>query len=146
MQAQMLAPAAALVMWSLLMLLWMALVRFGSFAKLGVNLGSEASRGKRGNDLNGVLPPEVMWKAHNYDHLMEQPTIFYPTVVILALVGPALTDVRLAWLYVLLRVAHSLWQALVNTIPVRFTLFVLSTICLIVLAARALLLTLGASA
>jgi hypothetical protein len=140
MQAQMLAPAAVLVLWSLIMLMWTAATRFPAMAKLGVNVKT-APPGGRGQNLEGVLPDSVQWKSHNYAHLMEQPTIFYPTVVILALLGPSGGTITIAWVYVALRIAHSLWQATVNTIPVRFTLFVLSTICLLLLAIHAFELT-----
>lgn len=136
MQAQILAPGAALVLWSLIMLLWTAGTRFPAMAKLGVDVKS-APPGGRGQNLEGVLPDQVQWKSHNYAHLMEQPTIFYPTLVILALMGASALDVTLAWAYVALRVVHSVWQATVNRIPVRFTLFLLSTACLIVLALHA---------
>ena len=86
MQAQMLAPAAVLVAWSLVMLYWMAFTRFPAMAKVGRSAGS-AKPGGRGQDLEGVIPDKVNWKAHNYAHLMEQPTIFYPAVVILAIMG-----------------------------------------------------------
>ncbi|MFC3099678.1 MAPEG family protein [Altererythrobacter lauratis] len=138
---QLLAPAAVLVVWSLIMLLWMAGTRLPALAKL--KLPPERQRGGRGSDLDGVLPPEIQWKAHNYNHLMEQPTIFYATVLILALTGFTQTDVWLAWAYVAVRVVHSLWQALVNTIPVRITLFTISSLALLALAIRALLGTLG---
>lgn len=136
MQAQILAPGAALVLWSLIMLLWTAGTRFPAMAKLGVDVKT-APPGGRGQNLEGVLPDQVQWKSHNYAHLMEQPTIFYPTLVILALMGASALDVTLAWAYVALRVVHSLWQATVNRIPVRFTLFLLSTACLLVLALHA---------
>ena len=136
-QTEMLAPAAALVVWSLVMLLWMAAVRLPAIKKLGMS--KEQSRGGRGSDLDGVLPGPVQWKAHNYNHLMEQPTLFYALVIILALVGAAELDIWLAWAYVLLRVVHSLWQALVNTIPVRLTLFIIGSIILLILAVRGLL-------
>lgn len=146
MQAQMLAPAAALVLWSLIMLLWTAITRFAAFKKAGVDIKT-APPGGRGVNLEGVLPDSVQWKSHNYAHLMEQPTIFYPVVVILAIMGTNGGDVKIAWGYVALRVIHSLWQATVNTIPVRFTLFILSTICLLLLAIHAFELTaLGATA
>lgn len=145
MQTQMLAPAAALVVWSLIVLVWMGAARFSAFSRAGIDL-SKAPPGGRGVNLEGVLPDRVNWKAHNHTHLMEQPTIFYPTVVILALSGATTLDVALAWAYVALRVIHSLWQALVNRLPVRVMLFALYTLCLIVLAIRALVATLGASA
>jgi hypothetical protein len=98
--------------------------------------------GVRGNDLEGVIPDSANWPAHNHTHLHEQPTLFYATVLILAVTGPEALDVTLAWIYVALRIVHSLWQNLVNTIPVRVTLFLASTITLIVLAVRAVMATL----
>lgn len=141
MQYPILAPAAVLVAWSLVMLLWMAAVRFPALAKL--DLAGKDTRGGRGSDLEGILPREVQWKSHNYSHLMEQPTIFYALVAILALAGASETDVWLAWAYVVLRVVHSLWQSIVNTLPVRMTIFVISSGVLIALAVRALMATLG---
>ena len=86
MLAQMLAPAAVLILWSLVMLFWLAGTRFPALAKLGVKV-SNAPPGVRGQDSEDQLPPSVNWKSHNYTHLMEQPTIFYPTVLVLALLG-----------------------------------------------------------
>lgn len=141
MQAQVLAPAAVLVLWSLVMLFWTAGTRLGAMKQAGGGLG-KAKPGGRGQDLEGVLPDNVNWKAHNYTHLMEQPTLFYATVAILAIMGPAEHDVLFAWGYVALRIVHSVWQATVNTVPVRFALFLLSTACLIMLALHAAKLTL----
>ena len=87
-----------------------------------------------------------MWKSHNYTHLMEQPTMFYAAVVILASRGPTQIDVWLAWAYVAIRIVHSIWQATVNRIPVRVTLFATSSLFLIALAIRALQATLFAGA
>lgn len=144
MQAQMLAPAAVLVFWSIIMLLWMAGTRFPAMAKVGDQIKNSKKVGGRGQDLEGVLDDQVQWKSHNYAHLMEQPTIFYPTVIILALMGANGLDVALAWTYVAIRILHSIWQATVNRIPVRFLMFVLSTLALAVLALRALSVTLFA--
>lgn len=141
MQAQMLAPAAVLIAWSLVMLFWMAGTRLPAMKKMGGGVG-QAKPGGRGQDLEGRIDDRVNWKAHNYTHLMEQPTIFYPAVVILAIMGAAAGDVLAAWIYVALRIVHSVWQATVNTLPVRFTLFLLSTLALIYLAARAVIATL----
>jgi hypothetical protein len=74
---------------------------------------------------------------------MEQPTLFYAVVMILALVGQGDgLNAQLAWGYVVIRILHSLWQGLVNTIPVRFGLFILSTLCLMALAINAVRATL----
>ena len=141
MTAQMLAPAAVLVLWSLIMLAWMALTRFPALAKIGVNVAN-AEPGVRGVDSEDQLPPSVNWKSHNYTHLMEQPTVFYAAVVILAMTGAGGLDVLLAWIYVGLRIVHSLWQATVNKVTIRFPLFLLATFSLLALAIRAVMATL----
>ena len=129
-----LAPAAVLVMWSMIIMMWMGLTRFPAFAKAGMNLAT-AEPGGRYQDIESLLPPRVNWKSHNYTHLMEQPTLFYATVALLALAGEGTgINVNLAWGYVGLRVMHSLWQTLVNTIPVRIALFSLASLCLLALA------------
>ena len=144
MQAQMLAPAAALIAWSLVVLFMIPLTRFPALAKLGVNVAN-AERGVRGQDSEAQLPPSVNWKSHNYTHLMEQPTIFYPAVIIIAMMGAASGDVLAAWIYVGLRVIHSLWQAFVNIIMIRFALFLAMTTALLYLAYRAVMLTVYAN-
>ena len=141
MQAQMLAPAAVLIVWSIIMLMWTAGTRFPAMAKSGMDL-KNAKPGGRGQDLEGAIPDKVNWKSHNYSHLMEQPTIFYPTVIILAMMGAGAIDVLLAWTYVGLRIVHSLWQAMVNVVAIRFLLFILSTLALTALAVRAVSVTL----
>jgi len=135
MQAQMLAPAAVLVVWTLIVLLWIIPARFGAIAKIEDKSLLAAKPGARGSDLEGVIPDKANWPAHNHTHLHEQPTLFYATVLILAVIGPGA-------LYVALRIVHSLWQNLVNAVPVRFALFLASTIALIVLAVRAVMATL----
>ena len=136
-----LGPAAVLVLWSLVVLLWMTSTRFPAFAKAGINLANTA-RGARYADVEKNMPEKVNWVSHNYTHLMEQPTIFYPTIIILAMMGAGAIDVLLAWIYVGLRIVHSLWQALVNVVAIRFLLFILSTLALAALAVRAVSVTL----
>lgn len=139
---EILAPAAVLVAWSLVMMLWTLATRMPAFKKAGVDLVA-APPGGRYVDVESAMPPKVNWIAHNYNHLMEQPTIFYPLVVILAIAGAPEAAVMWAWGYTGLRVLHSLWQALVNTVPVRFVLFLLSNVCLFALTYFALVATLG---
>lgn len=144
MQAQMLAPAAVLVVWSLIVLLWIIPARFGALAKLEDKSVLPKGDGLRGGDLDPHLPPKATWPAHNYAHLHEQPTAFYAVAVILTIMGPGALDVLLAWIYVGIRIVHSLWQILVNKVPLRFILFLASSIALIVLAIRAAMATLFA--
>jgi len=128
-----LTPAAVLIIWSLIMLFWLALTRLPAASKMGIDIG--ASIGGRGAEVDLAVPPKVAWKSHNYTHLMEQPTLFYAVIAVLTLSGGVTTaSIGLAWAYVILRLAHSLWQALVNTVKIRFLIFIASTICLLALA------------
>lgn len=143
MPASLLAPGAVLVLWTLVMLGWVLVSRFSALAKTGIDLKA-APPGGRGANLEGVLPPLANWKSHNYTHLLEQPTLFYAVIVFLHLSGGNTDLTRgLAWAYVILRIAHSLWQATVNRIPVRLALFALSSLCLIALSLLAVIATLG---
>ncbi len=129
-----LGPVVALVTWSLVMLIWMYVVRIRAMKRAG--LSAEGRRGTRG--LDGIIPDEANWPAHNYTHLMEQPTIFYAIVLTLVLMGfDHPINVYLAWAYVGLRVVHSLIQATVNIVTLRFTMFALSSLCLIGLTTHA---------
>ena len=141
MNTSILAPAAVLVLWSVFMMYWLMAARLPAMAKIGLDL-SKAAPGGRGQDIDPNLPPPVAWKSHNYAHLMEQPTVFYAAVAILAISGGAnQMSVYLAWGYTVLRVIHSVWQSTVNTVSVRFMLFLLSSLCLTVLAVQAVLAT-----
>jgi len=143
MENTILAPAAVLVLWSLIMLFWVAATRFPGMIKSGVDL-KKLPPGGRGADLEAVLPASINWKSHNYTHLMEQPTLFYAVVAILALAGQGGgINTSLAWGYVGLRIVHSLYQALVNVTMVRFAIFVVSTGCLLALSINAVRATLG---
>jgi hypothetical protein len=142
MQAQMLAPAAVLVAWTLIMLVWAAGTRLPALSKIGGL--KNAKPGGRGQDLEGVIDDKINWKAHNYAHLVEQPTLFYAVSLVIALLGPNPTSVLVAWIYVALRIVHSLWQATVNVVAVRFVIFFVATIALLILVVRALSLTLFA--
>ncbi len=125
-----LGPVVALVGWSLVMLVWMAVSRRGAFKRLGVSLRS-IPPGSRGAALDNSPEAKAQWKAHNYNHLMEQPTIFYAIVLALVLMGfDHPINVMLAWGYVVLRIIHSIVQATVNVVAIRLTLFALSTLCL----------------
>jgi hypothetical protein len=94
-------------------------------------------------EFHAQLPAQVRWKADNYDHLMQQPTLFYAVILTLALLdaGTGL-NVALAWLYVALRIAHSLVQAIVNVVLIRFALFIAGSLVLLAMTVRAALMVL----
>ncbi len=132
-----LAPVVALVAWTLIVMLWMAVARMGAFRKLGVTF-SNIPPGSRGSDLDGRAESSAQWKSHNYNHLMEQPTIFYAIALTLALMdmGGGI-NYWLAWGYVGFRVLHSLVQGTGNIVAYRFSLFFLASLCLLGLTVHA---------
>jgi len=137
-----LAPVVALVAWSLAMMAWMYAVRFPALKRKGISLKGRV--GSKGGDLDGVVEPEVQWKAHNYNHLMEQPTLFYAIALTLALIGGGgAFNAILAWAYVGCRIAHSLVQATVNAVLPRFLLFIAASLCLAALTLHAAMALLG---
>jgi len=129
----MLAPIVALVAWTFVVWAWMYATRLPAMRRMKIRLDSAAPRGEQMSQ----LPAQVRWKADNYNHLMEMPTLFYAIGLVLALLSPSAFDVGLAWTYVGLRVAHSVFQSLVNKIEVRFALFFLSSVVLIALTVEA---------
>lgn len=126
-----LAPVVVLVTWTMFIFLWMLVARLGEFRRLGIKPATIPD-GARGVDLEGKADPRAQWKSHNYNHLMEQPTIFYAIVITLALMGmDQPINLWLAWGYVGLRVVHSLIQCTVNTVRYRMAIFVLSSLLLL---------------
>ncbi len=133
----MLAPVIALAIWSAIIWFWMYATRIPAILKARMALDSAAPRGSQME----LLPAAVRWKADNFNHLMEHPTVFYAVAISLAVLGDATTtSVYLAWGYVAVRVIHSLVQVLTNHIQTRFALFVLSSLVLFGLTFRAAML------
>src|SRR5262245_31320876 len=113
MQSELFGPVIALVLWSFVMWAWLYATRIPAIRKYNVALDPHRPPG----EFHAQLPAEVRWKADNYNHLMEQPTLFYAVALTLALLGQDNgLNLSLAWLYVGLRVIHSLIQATVNKI------------------------------
>jgi hypothetical protein len=132
-----LVPVVALVAWSFLVMLWMFVARFAAFKKAGITLAN-APRGGRGVDLEGRVDAADQWKSHNYNHLMEQPTLFYAIALTLAFMsfGGGI-NYWLAWGYVGFRVLHSIVQATINIVLYRFACFALASFCLLGLIVHA---------
>ena len=136
MHSPILAPVVALVAWSLVMMLWMYATRLPAIGRAKIDVATW--RGGTGAQLEGILDPGVQWKAHNYNHLMEQPTLFYAICLSLALMemGGGL-NLALAWGYVALRIVHSIVQATWNLVRVRFAIFALGSLVLVALTLHA---------
>lgn len=129
--APILLPVIGLVIWTLVMQGWMVVTRVPAIS--AAKLGPEA--GQRTAELAAMLPKEVQWKADNYNHLMEQPTIFYAVALALAIAGMGDgLNMMLAWFYLGSRVVHSFVQSTTNNVMIRFSLFLLGTIAVLAMA------------
>ena len=126
---EILQPLAVLAGWTMLMWLWMYGTRIPAMNAAKVDAKNMV--GGTGKDLDAVLPGKVQWVSHNYNHLHEAPTVFYAVALALAMIGQGDgLNATLGWAYAGLRIAHSLVQATVNKVMLRFLLFALSSFAL----------------
>jgi len=132
-----LAPMTALIAWSLVMLVWLGAARLPAMRRLGI----KPETGKFAGAANAMMPAGPRQVADNYNHLMEQPTIFYAICIVLQWLGQGDQPINIgfAWGYVVLRVAHSLVQSTFNHVPTRFGLFALSSLLLLGLTLHAVI-------
>jgi hypothetical protein len=134
MNSPILAPLVALVLWSFVMWAWLYATRIPAILRNKIVYDPH----RPAEEFHAQLPAPVRWKADNYNHLMEQPTLFYAVAITLALLDAgAGLNAGLAWLYVALRIAHSLVQALINVIMLRFAIFMAGSIVLLAMSIRA---------
>ena len=135
-EAEILQPVVVLLAWTMVMWVWMYVTRIPAMSK--ANIEPDDARNTRA--LADKLPARTQWKADNYNHLHEQPTVFYAVCLVLAMVGMGDgMNALLAWIYVGLRIIHSIVQVTANKVMVRFVLFALSSLVLIALIFHAVI-------
>lgn len=140
--AAILQPVVALMGWTMVMWVWMYATRLPAMSRAGID-GTKMV-GSTGASLREKLPDSASWKADNYNHLHEAPTLFYAVALVLTIIGHGDgLNAAIAWAYVALRVAHSIVQATVNRVVVRFALFALSTLALMALILHAAIAVFG---
>ncbi len=131
----------ALAAWTMFIQAWMYATRLPAMSRAkidGTKLVGSTGKSLR-DDLVAAGEVRASWVADNYNHLMEQPTIFYATALALAVLGESGSlVVGLAWGYTGLRIAHSLVQILSNRVLIRFALFASASLCLVGLVLLAL--------
>jgi hypothetical protein len=139
MHSEIFHPIVALAAWTMIIWVWMYVTRIPAMQKVpGLDLNNMV--GGIGSDLDKVMPGKTQWVAHNYNHLHEAPTVFYAVALVLAMIGQGDgLNATIAWAYVFLRVAHSLVQILWNRVMVRFAIFALSSLALMMLVTHAYL-------
>jgi hypothetical protein len=120
---------------SLVMFLWMYATRLPAMSRAKVNPQDAMHPGSL-----SILPSEARRVADNYNHLWEAPTLFYAMAIYVVVTGHAdAVHAACAWAYLGLRVLHSLVQATINMVTLRFSLFSLSWVALGVMIVREVL-------
>jgi hypothetical protein len=129
-----LQPVVALLAWTMVMWVWMYATRIPALTAAGL----KPDDARNTKTLDAALPESAQWKAHNYNHLHEAPTIFYAVAIVLAIIGEGDgLNTTLAWAYVGLRVMHSVVQSTINKVALRFSLYALSSLALMALILHA---------
>ena len=124
-QISILLPVLTLAFWTFIIFAIMAPARF-YFLRM-----KHPQTAAHTKNLKGLLPPWTERVADNYNHLFEQPVVFYAIALSIAVINniePLM--IQLAWVYVALRVLHSIVQITFNFVPLRFTLFITSWLIL----------------
>lgn len=130
-QLQLLLPVLVLITWTVVMFFWMYATRIPAMQKSGMNVDDARHPGTYSDKMSS----DVRAVADNYNHLHEQPTLFYALMFYIALTdGGSPLVTYLSWGYAILRIAHSFVQVLSPKVLVRFSVFALASLALVVLA------------
>lgn len=133
MHSPIIAPIVALTVWTMIIWIWMYATRLPAMSRAKID--GIAMVGSTGRSLRDQLvtagEERASWVADNYNHLLEQPVVFYAVTLVLAIIGAGGgLNLTLAWAYVGLRVVHSLVQILSNRVVIRFSMFALASLAL----------------
>jgi hypothetical protein len=119
-------PLFALAAWTFLVLILIPIVRIRSVRRREV----------RPNDFkygeSTAVPPGVSIPNRNYMNLLELPMLFYAVCLVLFVTaGASSPAVAMAWVYVGLRIVHSLIHLSYNRVLHRLSVFALSNAALV---------------
>ena len=108
MHSEILQPVVALLVWTFVMWVWMYATRIPAISQYKIELDPNVPP----RELMNKLPPSVRWKADNYNHLMEAPTLFYAVALTLAVAGAGNGGAAtVAWGLVWFVVGYALYAA-----------------------------------
>jgi hypothetical protein len=128
-----LQPVFVVGLLTVVMTIWMFVTRIPAMLKLKIH----PQKGQDTNKLRDLLPKEVSRVSNNYNHLFEQPTLFYAVSLSIAVLGHVdVLHIGCAWLYAVLRITHSVVQATIDLVLARFVLFIMSWVVLSFMVTR----------
>lgn len=122
-QALIFQPLLALILLTVIIAVYMLFTRYKAMKQLKIH----PQKGQDTTYLKTLLPSEITRISNNYNHLFEQPVLFY--VLCLTLFSLNAVDLQIlicAWIYVALRILHSIIQVTKDIVLVRFFFFLMS--------------------
>jgi hypothetical protein len=126
-------PVVALVLWTFAVFLLVPRARFRAARAKQVRVADFAF----GESEN--VPGEARLPNRNFMNLLEMPVLFYVACLVVYVIGKVdAWSLGLAWLYVALRIAHSVIHVTYNHVIHRMRAFALSFLVLIALWIRIL--------
>ena len=129
-----LEPVLAMVFLHAAVWIWMTVSRGRAMALAGMTL----EQARHTSDLQ-QLPNPARQVADNYNHLFELPTVFYALVFYIWAMGHAdPVHVACAWGFFGSRVVHSIVHGTINRVALRFPIFALGWVLIIVMSVREL--------
>jgi len=135
-----LQPVFVVILLTMAMAVWMLFTRIPAMKRLRIH----PQKGQDTSKLRELLPSEVNRVSNNYNHLFEQPTLFYAVAISIAVLGHVDSiHITCAWAYAILRIAHSIIQATIDFVYARFIIFIISWVVLSVMIIREALVVFG---
>ena len=132
------------VLGMMVLTLAMTIVIFASRLPIIVKNFPNLQGAKYADDMKQNMSAGLRNITDNYNHLFEQPVLFYATALYIHLVGHVdLIHIRCAWVFVGFRVAHSLVQATINNVETRLTMFLGATVALAIMVVREMIVALA---
>lgn len=124
------APMLSLIGLTLVVWLYMYWCRIGYLLRHKI----PAQRLQTPEQVNQLLPVEINAPSNNLKNLFEMPVLFYALCLLLISQNQlSAWQSLLAWLYVGLRVLHSLIHCTLNHVMLRFISYLLSNLLLLAL-------------
>ena len=131
---QFLTPVLALILWTFVM--WVVMYKRRIPAMNAIHRNPQ--KFIEDPELWAKMPSSAVNAADNYNHLHEQPVIFYALMFYISLSQQSDNIfMYLAWAYVGIRIVHSLVQITTNKVMHRFTFFALGSLVLMIIGIRA---------
>jgi hypothetical protein len=131
-----LLPMLAMMLLTFVVWVYMYVLRIGHIVRQRIHPQKLTTPDKVG----ALIPEPVSYPAYNFRNLLELPVLFYVLCLLLFVTGIAdAWDLLAAWIFVALRVIHSVIHCTVNIVKYRFYMYFASALVLWAMLGRVIL-------